>query len=129
MQIRNLLKELSISFGKGFLYGLGVDSLTWISTAYFPELAEPTILKFPGYAPAGTHGDDVISQGVSWARIVYGVFRAFPKIKRNGEAIREFNPMVAYKGLATGIGMLLGNFLLSQYQTGPAPQVDIFKYL
>jgi hypothetical protein len=87
---------------KGFIEGLAVDSITWITTAYFPQLANPSPLKIPGYDPRGIHWDDLISLGVSAGFIGLGI------ATKNTDRIAE------------GVGMALGSFILSKHQPGPA---------
>jgi len=45
----------------GFLIGIGVDALMSGLTKYFPDLAQPSPIKLPGYDPNGVHYDDLIA--------------------------------------------------------------------
>lgn len=86
-----------ISFARGFLEGAGIDQLMWGVAQVYPDLQKP-LFPFPGYDPAGIHGDDVIS-------LVPGVLVAV-----NG--LGSGSP----EGTVEGVGMLLGAFLASQIQ-------------
>jgi len=97
--------EIFEHVARGFVEGMGVDSLTWIASAYYPDLAKPSPLKIPGYDPAGTHYDDIISLGVSGAVAVFGA------VKKDWNVVAE------------GISMIAGAFILSKHQPAASPAI------
>jgi len=86
----------------GFTKGVLIDTATWATTAFIPDLASPTPVKIPGYAVEGIHWDDAISLGAGLGMSLYGVF------KINTGTVIE------------GLGIMAGAFCLSRFQKGVA---------
>lgn len=90
--------------GKGFVEGIGLDSLLWAISSYVPQLAEPSPIEVPFWHPVGegTHWDDLITILSTAGIAVYGV------IKKN------------YNIAVEGAAMLLGGWFISQFQPYPS---------
>lgn len=100
-------KNIVISLGEGFVLGSGVDALLWATTAYAPDLATPSPLKLPFYTAEGVHYDDLAALSISAIATIYGI------VKKD------------YGLVVKGIGMALGNVVISQFQA--IPRVPEFK--
>jgi hypothetical protein len=91
--------------GKGFIEGVGVDSLLWAASSYIPQLAEESPVAVPGWMPGGTgktHWDDLIAIASSAGIAVYGV------VKKKYDVTVE------------GVAMLIGSWFISQFQPYPS---------
>lgn len=93
------------SLGRGFIEGMGIDSALWITSAYIPQLAQPSPIPIPGWHPPeqGTHWDDLL--GIA----IYGSVIALGAIKRDINIITE------------GVSMIAGAYILSQHQPAAVP--------
>ena len=90
---------------RGFVEGMGIDSALWITSAYIPELAQPSPIQIPGWHPPdqNTHWDDLISIGACAGVTVLGA------VKKDINIIAE------------GISMIAGAYVLSMHQPAAVP--------